>query len=200
MQSMNNLKQIVLALHSYHDTFNGFPTQAIYSKDGKPLLSWRVAILPFIEQEQLYRQFHLDEPWDSEHNKKLIAQMPGVFRSSAKLAPQHKTTYLGVVGKKTMFPGDERIMFRDVTDGTSLTILVVDANDDHGVIWTKPEDLSYDTKEPVKALTGHFPGGFIAAFVDGAVHFIKETTSAKRLRAWLTRNGGEHVTPTGEEE
>jgi hypothetical protein len=200
MQSMNNLKQIVLALHNYHDTYNGFPMQAIYSKDGKPLLSWRVAILPFIEQQELYRQFHLDEPWDSEHNKKLIARMPAVFRSSAKLAPQHKTTYVGVVGKKTMFPGAETVMFRDVTDGTSLTIFVVDTNDDHGVIWTRPEDLPYDVKDPVKALTGHFPGGFIAAFVDGSVQFIKDTISAKRLRALFTRNGGENVTPPWEEE
>jgi hypothetical protein len=194
MQSMNNLKQIVLAMHNYQDNYRGLPTQAIYSKDGKPLLSWRVGILPFIEQVDLYNQFHLDEPWDSAHNKKLIARMPAVFRSSAKLAAKYKTTYLGVVGEKTMFSGDKVLTFRDVTDGTSLTIFVVDANDEHGVIWTKPDDLSFDTKDPVKALTGHFTGGFIAAFVDGSVHFLKDKISAETLRALFTRNGGENVT------
>src|SRR5262249_54155708 len=76
-QGQNNLKQIALAMHNYNDAYNGkLPAHAIYSKDGKkPLLSWRVAILPFIEQDNLYQQFHLDEPWDSEHNKKLIPML-----------------------------------------------------------------------------------------------------------------------------
>jgi len=79
-QSNNNLKQIAIAFHQYHDTYKSLPLHAIYSKDGKtPLLSWRVAILPFIEQDALYKQFKLDEPWDSEHNKKLIPLMPRIY-------------------------------------------------------------------------------------------------------------------------
>src|SRR4029077_9290448 len=80
MQSTNNIKQIMLAFHNYHDTMKGMPAHAIYSKDGKKaLLSWRVAILPYIEQNNLYMQFKLDEPWDSDHNKKLIATMPRIY-------------------------------------------------------------------------------------------------------------------------
>jgi len=75
-KAKTNLKQIALAMHNYHDTYGTFPPHAIYSKDGKPLLSWRVMILPYIEQNNLYQQFHLDEPWDSEHNQKLMQQMP----------------------------------------------------------------------------------------------------------------------------
>jgi hypothetical protein len=77
-QSVNNLKQIGLALHNYHDVYKSFPPAAIYSKDGKPLLSWRVAMLPYLHTSQgnLLKKFRLDEPWDSEHNRALIARMP----------------------------------------------------------------------------------------------------------------------------
>ena len=102
-QQLNNLKQLMLALHNYHDTHNYFPPQAIRSKDGKPLLSWRVAILPFIEQESLYKEFHLDEPWDSEHNKKLIPRLPPTL-ASPLLPARHRelglTTYLAPLSKK----------------------------------------------------------------------------------------------------
>ncbi|MBV9126015.1 MAG: DUF1559 domain-containing protein, partial [Planctomycetes bacterium] len=74
IQSINNLKQIALAFHSMNDTYNFMPPAAICGKDGRPLLSWRVAILPYIEQQNLYNQFRLDEPWDSPTNKKLLAQ------------------------------------------------------------------------------------------------------------------------------
>ncbi len=84
-QCVNNLKQIGLALHNYHDTTNGFPAAAITSKDGKPLLSWRVAILPYIEQQELYNQFHLNEPWDSPHNKTLIARMPVAYNCPSRI-------------------------------------------------------------------------------------------------------------------
>jgi prepilin-type processing-associated H-X9-DG protein len=102
-QSGNNLKQIALALHNYHDVHAQFPPQAIRSKDGKPLLSWRVAILRYVEGENLYQQFHLDEPWDSEHNKTLIAQMPPVFASPAlsqTLKAKGMTTYLAPLSRK----------------------------------------------------------------------------------------------------
>src|SRR5207302_1956982 len=78
-RSANNLKQMALATINYADAFGRAPAAAICDKNGKPLLSWRVAILPFIEQDNLYKQFHLDEPWDSDHNKKLLARMPNVY-------------------------------------------------------------------------------------------------------------------------
>jgi RNA polymerase sigma factor (sigma-70 family) len=79
IKSMNNLRQIMLAIHNYHDANNRLPAD-VRDKDGKPLLSWRVLILPYLEQDNLYQQFHLDEPWDSEHNLKLLRQMPAVYR------------------------------------------------------------------------------------------------------------------------
>src|SRR5438093_7201056 len=77
--SVNNLKQLALAMHNYHDTYGHLPPAALKNKKGKPLLSWRVALLPFVEEDKLYKEFRLDEPWDSAHNKKLLAKMPKLF-------------------------------------------------------------------------------------------------------------------------
>src|SRR5262249_9824867 len=101
-QSINNLKEIALGMHNYHDTFGFFPASAIYSKAGKPLLSWRVALLPFLNQDNLYKQFHLDEPWDSEHNKKLLDKMPDIFRVPGQ-KDKNGTFYQVFVGEGTMF-------------------------------------------------------------------------------------------------
>src|SRR5262249_26080186 len=109
MQSANNLRQIALAMHNYHDTFGAFPPAAIYDKNGKALLSWRVMILPFIEQDALYKEFHLDEPWDSEHNKKLLEQLPPVYRVEEEDAKKHLTRYLGFTGKNAIFDGAKGI-------------------------------------------------------------------------------------------
>lgn len=196
MQCMNNLKQIVLAMHNYHDTFGAFPAVANFDKNGQPLLSWRVHILPFIEQQELYKQFHLDEPWDSEHNKPLIKKMPKVYMSSLnpKLLEAGKTTYVGLVGDLTMFNGTKvGVKIAEVTDGTSNTILVVDADDDLGVIWTKPDDPKLDHKDPKKGLTGRFRKGFLIAFADGSVHLLPKTITKENLNALFTKNGGEVV-------
>jgi hypothetical protein len=192
--STNNLKQIGIAMFNYLDVNKHFPMAANYDKNGKPLLSWRVHILPFVEQNQLYKEFHLDEPWDSEHNKKLIARMPQVYRSSPNLpAKEGKTTYLGVAGKDAMFPGNQPLSIRDVTDGTSNTAWVVDADDAQAVPWTKPADFEYDPAKPMAGLVGHYPGGFLALFVDASVHFLPAKVDAKTLTAIFTRNGGEVV-------
>jgi Protein of unknown function (DUF1559) len=196
-QSMNNLKQLVLAMHNYHSTYQSFPAHATKNKEGKALLSWRVHLLPFLAQDKLYKEFHLDEPWDSEHNKKLIARMPDVFASptNPKLAADGKTTYLVPFGKDTLFAGFKGMKITEITDGTSNTIMLVDADDDHAVIWTKPEDLKYDAKEPLKGLGFKYDGSFLSAFADGSVHALKKSIDKDTLRALFTPNGGEAVTP-----
>jgi hypothetical protein len=191
----NNLKQIVLALHNYHDAHGKFPAIANFDKEGKPLLSWRVHILSFVDAGELYKEFHLDESWDSPHNKTLIAKMPAVYRCpSMKRSLVGRTTYLGPVGEHMMFTGTAQdVRIKDITDGTSNTIFLVDANDDHAVIWTKPEDLEINPKDPLAPLLGHHPGGFSAAFVDGSVHFLVQTIGKKELYELFTRDGGEVV-------
>jgi prepilin-type processing-associated H-X9-DG protein len=195
-QSLNNLKELALALINYADSHRTvLPAHAIYSKDGKPLLSWRVAILPFVEQQRLYQQFHLDEPWDSPHNKKLIERMPAVFRHPESKAGPGKTVYVVPVGKDTIFPPRPKgIRFpADIPDGTSNTILIVEVDDADAVIWTKPADLRYDPKNPFKGLRGKKTGSFNAAFADGSVRAIRRTIGLPTLRALFTRNGGEVI-------
>lgn len=193
-QCTNNLKQIMLAFHNYHDAQNSFPKQAITDKDGKALLSWRVAILPYLDQQELYNKFKLDEPWDSPHNKALIKEMPPVFAcpDRQKLAPG-ETVYRGFAGKGTILEPGNAVGMAAITDGTSNTIAVVEAKE--SVPWTKPDDLPFDPekgKAPFGAGSDH-AGGFNAAMADGAVRFIKSTIDANVLKALITRAGGEVI-------
>ena len=206
-QSMNNLKQIALAMHNYHDTFRKFPAAYNVDKNGKPLLSWRVHILPFIEQQALYEQFKLDEPWDSEHNRPLADMMPEVYRDpSSTLNPQElRTNYLAIRHKKGVIvePDEESrkypeqmprgIGMRSITDGTSNTLLAVSASDQKAVIWTKPDDFTPDPKNPIQGLLGVRPNGFLAAFCDGSVQFISEDIDKKKLPLLFQRDDGQPV-------
>jgi prepilin-type processing-associated H-X9-DG protein len=193
-QGMNNLKQIGLALHNYHDSHGAFPPADSKTKDGKPGLSWRVHILPFIEQQPLYQEFHLDEPWDSEHNKALIEKMPRTYADpQSAVGGEGKTVYLAPRGKQTIFPGAEGTRLQDVRDGTSNTIAVVQANDEHAVTWTRPDDWEVGDMPTLDALTGLYPNGFNALFGDGSVKFLKDTIDLMLFKALLTRNGGEVI-------
>jgi hypothetical protein len=192
IRSQNNLKQLALAMHNYHDTYGHFPAAATYDKNGKPLLSWRVELLPFLEQDLLYKQFKLDEPWDSPDNKKLLAKMPRVFQATDARGGTD-TVYQGLVGKGTIFEGKKGIGIRDILDGTSNTIMFVEAA--KAVPWSAPEDLAYDADKPLPKIGGLFEGGFNAALCDGSVHFISKTVSEKTLRAAITRAGGEVLGP-----
>jgi hypothetical protein len=187
--SSNNLKQIGLALHNYHDVNNAFPSAAIVDKTGKPLLSWRVAILPYVEQDNLYKQFHLDEPWDSEHNKTLIAQMPKVYALPNKLSKPNETHYRVFVGGDSMWDWVQGTTFAQVADGLSNTWMVVEAED--GVAWTKPDELEFDPKKPLPKLSTKLQGGFHVLYGDGSVRFYKKVP--KMAPAMITKSGGEVV-------
>jgi Protein of unknown function (DUF1559) len=192
MQSMNNLRQMTLAMHNYHDTYGKFPAAYTVDKDDKPLLSWRVHILPYIEQDALYKEFHLDEPWDSEHNKKLIPRMPKVYLSSDKLL-EGMTGYVAPIGDATIFPGKDAVKITDITDGTSNTVILMEADEKNSVIWTKPDDLKVDPKKPEAGLAVRDGKGYLMAFADGSVRMVSKTVDKKTLWAIFTRNGGEPV-------
>ncbi|HEY1067168.1 MAG TPA: DUF1559 domain-containing protein [Pirellulales bacterium] len=195
MQSMNNLKQIGLAAHMYLDANRTFPAAASRGADGKPLLSWRVHILPFIEQQALYNQFKLDEPWDSEHNRKLASTIPVCYRHPATKLPGEsgKTNYLAVVGSDTVFGRKEGRGISAITDGTSNTIMVVEVNDDAAVIWTKPDDWEVNAANPLHDLGDLFEHGFNALFADGSVRFVAKQIDAKSFSAYITASGGEVI-------
>lgn len=196
-QLRNNLKQIGLAMHIYCDHHGTFPSRAMYDQDGKPLLSWRVAILPYLGLEagagakELYDQFHLDEPWDSEHNLALLPRMPDVFKSIPK-SESSETVFLAPVGEQTIFAGGVGHRRVDVTDGLPSTIMVVQA--DRAVPWTKPEDLDFDAAVPMRDLGHAEAKGFHVLLSNGAAWFIMEDIDPDVLRGLMTVNGGEDVT------
>jgi hypothetical protein len=199
-QSQNNLKQIGLAFHNYYDNYNNLPV-GIAGPDGKtPGLSWRVQILPYIEQDPLYRQFKLDEPWDSEHNKRLIPMMPKTYAAPETDPSSGLTYYRGFSGKGALFhpiqetarPGQPFAggsLFARISDGTSNTALAVEAAD--AVPWTKPDELVFDPKGPVPGLGGVFRDGFNVLFCDASVRFLPGDAPPDALKAMITPNGGE---------
>ena len=193
-QCVNNLKLITLAMHNYESANGAFPSAAITDKQGKALLSWRVAILPYIEQGPLYKKFKLDEPWDSPHNKALLENLPEAYRCPSRgMVEPFATTYQVFAGNGALFERGKGVRIAEITDGTSNTILVVEA--DQAVPWTKPDDLSFDAGA-AQALLGagsSHPGGFNVAMADGSVLFIGGTIDRGLLRALVTRNGGEVV-------
>jgi hypothetical protein len=191
-QSANNLKQIGLAMHNYHDANRAFPPQAVYDKDGKALLSWRVLLLPYLEADALYKEFRLNEAWDSPHNKKLLAKMPKVYMSpSGKAQHAHGTFYKVFFGTGAAFEGKRGVRITDFTDGTSNTILVVESTPD--VPWSKPEDVPFDAGKPLPKLGGLYPQGFLAGLADGSVRMFSASISKDTLKAVITRNGGEVI-------
>lgn len=193
--SMNNMKQIMLGLLNYESAKGQFPAHAICSADGKPLLSWRVHMLPFMDQMPLYQQFHLDEPWDSEHNKALIPLMPAFYLDPASSHAQTDglSNYLGAKGKDRFFNGSpEGRRMASVRDGTSNTIAVVQVNDDRAVAWTRPDDWELDETTPMAGLGGLHTGGiFVAGFCDGHVVVVNTEIDLTVFKAMLTTAGGE---------
>jgi len=200
--AQNNLKQIGLALHNYASTYgNQVPVYAIGAKGqplknptDKPLLSWRVALLPYMEQEALYKQFKLDEQWDSPNNKKLIEQMPKIYAPVNKPGKPGYTHLQMVIGPNAMQPVGVR-MPASFSDGTSNTIAVVEAAEP--VIWTKPDDVMLPGKDLPKDLKkkfgGQFPGGFNVVMWDGSVRFIKDSVSEKTLSLLINPRDGQPV-------
>ena len=192
---INYLKQIALAFHSHHDAYGSFPAAASSGKDKKPLLSWRVRILPFIEEEGLHQRFKLDEPWDSEHNKKLIAEMPAIFQSplSKSKRSEGKTTYVVPTGPKLFFDGIKTGRFNQITDGTSNTIMVIDVPDDKAVIWTKPDDCPIDVNDAKKGLFREGAKTIPAAFFDGSVRLIPSRIPASTMWLYFCPNDGKAI-------
>jgi hypothetical protein len=193
-RDMNNLKQLGLAFHIYADQQNKFPAAVAFkTKDGKPGLSWRVALLPYLEQEALYKQFHLDEPWDSEHNLKLLEKMPDVYRSVS--LPDDKPGYTRIkvfTGPHTPFPPEASARLpATFLDGTSNTILMYQGNE--AVPWTKPVDTPYNPEKPLPALVGPHAGGVLVGMADGSVRMLVPKVTEKTRRALITPAGGELI-------
>jgi Protein of unknown function (DUF1559)/BlaR1 peptidase M56 len=193
-QCSNNMKQIGLAMFNYYEVNKCFPPAVLYGPDGKTPYSWRVALLPYLEQNPLYSQYKFDEPWDGPNNSKLIPLMPFTFRcpDDDNAGRSHHCSYFVLTGPETIFPVRKQgTKMQEVTDGTSNTILVVEARRD--VPWTKPEDIPYAADKPVPTLGGFHPNGFNAGMADGAARFIKDSINENTLRALISRAAGEVI-------
>lgn len=193
-QSMNNFRQMVLAMHNYQSVHGRFPPAGVGNPANrfggdKPLLSWRVHILPFIGEELLFRQFKLDEPWDSPHNRSLLTRMPKVYNCPAATTAPGYTVYQVFVGPGTVFDNRGAIRIVDIPDGLSNTIMIAEAA--QAVPWTKPEDITFDPNRPIKPLLGtHFHGGYVVILADGAPLFLNAAITENTLKNGIIRNDG----------
>ena len=185
------LRKIILAALDYEAQERIFPKN-IEGGDGKQLLSWRVAMLPYLGYAELFDKFKIDEPWDSEHNKKLLAQMPDVFQHP-DVEAKSKTVFLGFDGKGTMLETGKSIRFGLVTDGSSNTIFCCEANADSAVEWTKPADIPFDSETPITQVGKIGPTSFNVVFSDGAVSALPNDVNPRALSSLIDRADGKYV-------
>jgi hypothetical protein len=197
--NQQRFRQILLGMHNYHDVHQMLPPADKYlNKDGKHHLSWRVHILPYIGQQPLYEQFHLDEAWDSQHNKKLIEEMPDVYarRSldpSADKLKRGLTTFLAPVGKQTIFGGANATRFHKITDGTSVTVTLLEVTPEKSVPWTAPADFSFDPQNPLAGVLIGTDGKWLCAFADGSAQQLRGNIPAKSALQLFQMNDGNPV-------
>ena len=187
-----------LAFFCYEERHGHLPPAAVCGPDGRSLLSWRVLLLPYMEEDKLFNEFHLDEPWDSEHNLKLLDRMPRNYAAPwtkyVDVPPNH-TVLKVFVGPGSPFEPGVKLTFKDADfpDGRENTLLFVEAGEP--VPWTKPDDIPFDPNQPIK-LRGLFRDGCRSGAADGtAYHMIRHDCDEATLRAAVTRNGGEQVLP-----
>ena len=201
-QCSNNLKQITLAMQTYHDVYKSFPPAYLPDKDGKPMHSWRVLILPFLEQRELYERYDFNKPWNDPANQLVTSMVIPTYRCPsqpiASGANPQETSYMVITGPGTVFDGAKAMKMQEITDGTANTLLVVEVVGT-GVSWAEPRDLdvSQFAFPPVPGnavtLNSDHPGGSQVAFCDGSVRFISKTTSPTVIKSLITRADGEPI-------
>jgi hypothetical protein len=191
---MNNLRNLEVALLSYHDRYRTFPPAYVADAEGKPMHSWRVLILPFLDEGALYEQYSFDEPWNGPNNSKLADKLSHPhFRCTAADGDPLHTSYLAVVGEETAWPGPEPRGIRHIADGTHKTVALVEARDS-GIHWMEPRDLTLEQAErgvddSGRGISANHPKGPNAAYSDG--HMDRLPKDPGTLRAVLTARGGE---------
>ena len=193
----SKLGEVYKALELYANDNNGkYPPPHTKSAQGSPLLSWRVLILPYIEQQNLFNKFNQNEPWDGPTNKPLLSFMPKMYLSSGNydVNTAFKTTFLAPVAKETIFSPAGGVTKNSVSDGLSNTILIADVDDDFATEWTRPVDLNVNPQNPALGLTNSNPAGFMALFGDGSVK-VAPNRPLPNVWAMFTIGGGEQIKP-----
>ena len=190
-KSSSNLQKIAAAMGSYHGKEKRFPPAVLYHED-KPVLSWRVALLPYLGQLELYKQFKLTEPWDGPTNKPLVDKIPAVYQSPGR-AVDGKTCYLVPAGMGTIFGQRDGIAQSLIGDGLDKTLLIVEANEERAVPWTQPEDLRYFPAQPLSGLGKLRKDRFLAAFANGTVRTLPMSLEPTFVQSLFTANGRERI-------
>jgi beta-lactamase regulating signal transducer with metallopeptidase domain len=208
-ESASHIKQILLALHNYHNQHGSFPPPVLYGKDnkgGEHSHSWRVALLPYLDQVKLYESYHFDEAWNSAANIEVLAKMPEVYRAPGETPTDFHSAYVVFVGQmldddkklptlqklQTLFSSKSGVRIRDIYDGTSNTLAVIETKMDgkHAIPWTEPKDLSYDPAAELPKLGGVCKGGFWIGTADGAAHFLADTVKESTIRELISPCSG----------
>ncbi len=201
-QLKDQFRELLIGIHNYDSTFHVFPpAEKMRNKEGKSGLSWRVHILPYLDQNELYKKFKLDENWDSPHNIQLLEQMPAIYKTSAGgtlLQPREPlkagyTTLVAPVGENTVFGGAKLVTFSHVTDGLSNTVILVNVEADKAVPWTAPMDFEFDASTPIEGISLTSDLKFMAAFGDGSVDYIPSNLPPQDLLHLFQMNDGNAV-------
>ncbi len=170
-----------------------FPSPVMVHESGKKY-SWRIAILPYIERQDIYDRYDFTQDWDSPHNLEVTSEMPDVFRSDTDDESSTHTSFFMLTGPGGLFDGETALDFPQITDGSSNTIMAIEARRD--VHWAKPEDIVIQPGEPLPPFGGFHEGGFNVAMADGSVRFISEDVAEEVLRKLFTAQGGEITQPS----
>lgn len=190
-------RQIGLAVIQYAVHYGTFPPAYVADENGRPLHSWRVLILPFLGEDDLYRQYRFDEPWNGPRNSRLLKQIPECYRHPDSTAAAGVTSFLAPVGQHTILSPNVAVGFADIPDGVTSTILLGEA-ESAGVLWLEPRDIDADRPHvPVNqpdGFQGRYPDAFLAMFADGHGAWIRSDIGPT-LRGLLTRDGGEEIDP-----
>lgn len=202
----NNLKQIGLALHNYHDVYGSFPPAVVMDSDGRPMHSWRVLILPFMENQELYDQYQFDEPWDGPRNSLLHDQMPDVYGCPTfaksvdrdSLEGQHLsrlTNYVAIVATGAVFDGVTTSALNEISDASDQTLVVAEVCQ-HAVNWLSPQDVTpsellTDLRRSVSKSDANHVDGLHTLRANGSVRFVPHDLSADTLNAAISKSGGE---------
>lgn len=198
-QCTNNLKMIALAMHNYEATWGMFPPAITTDQEGRPMHSWRVLLLPYLEEQSLYSAYNFEQPWNGPDNSMLLSHMPKLYRCPSNVSQTpDATSYFVLTGPEAAFPGSKAMRLRNFTDGTSNTIMAVEAPEPT-VPWLEPRDIQMNEfielmgRIRTEARYAYHSGGVNSVFMDGSARFLRATIKSNVLRALVTPSGGEVI-------
>lgn len=186
-QKTNRFRQLLLAFHNFESATKYLtPGPKHRDEEGRLHLSWRVYLLPYLGEVELYQKFRLDEPWDSEHNMKLLEKMPDAYKlpsgmQGSTATPKGHTVFAAPSSERTIVRPRKATKFGHVTDGASNTILVVELDPKFSVPWTAPQDYEFDPADPVNGLRIAADGTFECGLGDGSSQRIPGSIKSERL-------------------